>query len=77
MSTSHAGLAGGNIPSCGGGTTTTTTSTAALSSSSSSINDVSSMSYRIRPDRDDASSGYDSPDDSETATFEKPHQHIV
>jgi hypothetical protein len=29
---------------------------------------------RVRPDRDDASSGYDSPDDSET--FEKPqHQH--
>lgn len=35
------------------------------------------MSYRIRPDRDDASSGYDSPDDSETTPFEKPHQHIV
>lgn len=32
------------------------------------------MSFRIRPDRDDASSGYDSPDDSEP--FEKPQQLV-
>lgn len=36
--------------------------------------DAPMMSFRIRPDRDDASSGYDSPDDSET--FEKPQQLV-
>lgn len=37
-------------------------------------NDASMSYHRIRPDRDDASSGYDSPDDSES--FEKPHQLV-
>lgn len=37
-------------------------------------NDASMSYHRIRPDRDDASSGYDSPDDSET--FEKPQQVV-
>ncbi|KAL7021318.1 hypothetical protein ACKWTF_011840 [Chironomus riparius] len=37
-------------------------------------NDSSISIHRIRPDRDDASSGYDSPDDSES--FEKPHQLV-
>lgn len=56
------------------------TSSLASSSSSSAINDGSSLTFpTIKPDRDDASSGYDSPDDCETttSTFEKPHQHIV
>ena len=39
--------------------------------------DAPMMSFRIRPDRDDASSGYDSPDDvSETTSFEKPQQLV-
>lgn len=33
------------------------------------------MSFRIRPDRDDASSGYDSPDDV-SEPFEKPQQLV-
>lgn len=42
---------------------------------SSDSTDAPMMSFRIRPDRDDASSGYDSPDDTET--FEKPPQQLV
>lgn len=41
---------------------------------SSESGEAPMMSFRIRPDRDDASSGYDSPDDSES--FEKPHQLV-
>jgi hypothetical protein len=33
------------------------------------------MSFRVRPDRDDASSGYDSPDEC-SETFEKPQQIV-
>ncbi len=59
-------------------------STSSLASSSSSvasqINDAPSLTYPIRPDRDDASSGYDSPDDCETTTaanFEKAQQQQI
>lgn len=40
---------------------------------SSDANEAPIMSFRIRPDRDDASSGYDSPDDV-SESFEKPQQ---
>lgn len=49
----------------------------AAANNNSTVNHDASMSFhhRIRPDRDDASSGYDSPDENDT--FEKPPHQLV